>query len=60
MLHTFLILHLMQDSKTVGQNRLLSYLREQGSQGYDILHILYDTGVSEFHLLNKIFAYEKK
>lgn len=60
MLHTFLILHLMQDFKTTGQNSLLSYKLEQSSQGYYILHILSDPGVSESHLLNKMFAYEKK
>lgn len=60
MLHTFLTPHLNQGFKTAGQNRLLSYQHEQGSQGYYILHMFSGTGVSESHLLNKILAYEKK
>lgn len=60
MSHTFLILHLHQGFQTAGQNSFLAYQCEQGSQGYYILHIFSDTGVSESHLLNKIFAYEKK
>lgn len=60
MLHTFLTPQLNQGFKTAGQNRLLSYQHEQGSQGYYILHMFSGTGVSESHLLNKIFAYEKK
>lgn len=60
MLHMFLILHLDQGFKTAGQNSLLSHQCEQGSQGYYILHMFCDSGGSEPHLLNKIFAYEKK
>lgn len=60
MSHTFLILHLHQGFQTAGQNSFLAYQCEQGSQGYYILHIFSDTGVSESHLLNKIFAYEKE
>lgn len=53
MLHTFLTPHLNQGFKTAGQNRLLSYQNEQGSQGYYILHMFSGTGVSESHLLKK-------